>query len=300
MAENKNKIKMSRGDRTFTIIVYIYLSLAMLLVIYPLVYVVSASFSDATAVQSGEMWLWPVRPHLLGYTTALKHPDIVTGFINSIKVMVIGTCGNIILTILVAYPLSIRGLWGKQTLTWLWTFTMLFGGGLIPTYLVVTKLGLYNTHTALWLPGAVGVYNMIIARTYFTSSIPYDMYESATLDGCSDMRYLLQFVLPLSKSIIAVLVLYYGVGHWNGYFAALIYLGDSKKFTLQLVLRTIIIQNTIDPTQMVGVDELLRKRGLSELLKYSLVVISTVPMMCVYPFVQKHFVKGVMIGAIKG
>ena len=295
----KNKIRMSRGDRVFTVCNYVYLTIAMLLVLYPCIYVVSASFSDATAVQSGEVWLWPVRPHLLGYTTALKHPDIVRGFFNSIKVMILGTCTNIILTVLVAYPLSIRGLWGKGFLTWLWTFTMLFSGGLIPLYLIVVKLGLYNTHTALFLPGAVSVYNMIICRTNF-QSIPYDMYESATLDGCSDFRYFLQFVLPLSKSIIAVLVLYYGVGHWNGYFAAMIYLSDSSKFTLQQVLRTIIIQNTIDPTQMVGVDELLRKRGLSELLKYSLVVISTLPMMLVYPFVQKHFVKGVMIGAIKG
>lgn len=300
MAKSTNKIKMSRGDRNFTIINYIYLVLAMLIVLYPLIYVVSASFSSATAVQSGKVWLWPVEPTVLGYTTAFKHPDIVNGFINSIKVTIMGTCTNIVLTLLVAYPLSIRGLWGKGVLTWLWTFTMLFSGGLIPLYLVVVRLGLYNSHVALFLPGAVSVYNMIIARTYFTSSIPYDMYESATLDGCSDFRYFLQMVIPLSKPIIAVLVLYYAVGHWNGYFAAMIYLSDSKKFTLQQVLRTIIIQNTIDPTQMVGVDELLRKQGLKELLKYSLVVISTVPMMCVYPFVQKHFVKGVMIGALKG
>ena len=297
---NKNHIKMSKGDRIFTVINYIYLTIAMLIVLYPLVFIVSASFSSATAVQANRVWLYPVEPSLLGYTTALKHPDIISGFLNSIKVTALGTLTNITLTMLVAYPLSIRGLWGKTVLTWLWTFTMLFSGGLIPLYLVIVKLGLYNTHTALFLPAAVSIYNMIIARTYLQSSIPYDMYESATLDGCSDFRYFLQFALPLSKSIIAVLVLYYAVGHWNGYFAAMIYLSDKSKFTLQQILRNIIIQNTIDPTQMVGVDELLRKQGLKDLLKYSLVVVSTVPMMCVYPFVQKHFVKGVMIGSIKG
>ncbi len=299
MAKNSNKIKLSKGDRTFTIINYIILTIAMLIVLYPMIFVVSASFSNAVAVKANKVWLWPVGFNLEGYKAALKHPLLFVSFWNSVKVTVIGTTTNMVLTFLVAYPLSIRGLWGKTVLTWLWTFTMLFSGGMIPLYLVVQRLGLLDTFTALFLPGAVSVYNMIIARTNI-QSIPYDMYESAQLDGCSDFRYFLQFVLPLSKSILAVLTLYYAVGHWNGYFAAMMYLTSKEKFTFQLILREIIINNTVDPTQMLDADVLLRKQGLKDLLKYSTVVVATVPMMIVYPFVQKHFVKGVMIGSIKG
>lgn len=299
MARNQNKIKLSHGDRIFTIINYCILTFALIIVLYPMIFIVSASFSSAVAVKSNKVWLYPVGFNVEGYKAALKHPLILSGFWNSIKVTIMGTITNIVLTFLVAYPLSVRGLWGKTFLTWLWTFTMLFSGGMIPLYLVVVKLNMLNTYPALFVPMAVSVYNMIIARTNI-QSIPYDMYESATLDGCSDFRYFMQFVIPLSKAVIAVLTLYYAVGHWNGYFAALMYLTDRKMFTLQQVLREIIIMNTVDPTQMVGADELLRKQGLKDLLKYSLVVVSTVPMLCVYPFIQKHFVKGVMIGSIKG
>ena len=286
MAKNSNKIKLSKGDRTFTIINYTILTIAMIIVLYPMIFVVSASFSNAVAVKANKVWLWPVGFNLEGYKAALKHPLLFVSFWNSVKVTVIGTTTNMVLTFLVAYPLSIRGLWGKTVLTWLWTFTMLFSGGMIPLYLVVQRLGLLDTFTALFLPGAVSVYNMIIART--------------KLDGCSDFRYFLQFVLPLSKSILAVLTLYYAVGHWNGYFAAMMYLTSKEKFTFQLILREIIINNTVDPTQMLDADVLLRKQGLKDLLKYSTVVVATVLMMIVYPFVQKHFVKGVMIGSIKG
>ena len=299
MARNQNKIKLSHGDRIFTTINYCILTFALIIVLYPMIFIVSASFSSAVAVKSNKVWLYPVGFNVEGYKAALKHPLILSGFWNSIKVTVMGTITNIVLTFLVAYPLSVRGLWGKTFLTWLWTFTMLFSGGMIPLYLVVVKLNMLNTYPALFVPMAVSVYNMIIARTNI-QSIPYDMYESATLDGCSDFRYFIQFVIPLSKAVIAVLTLYYAVGHWNGYFAALMYLTERKMFTLQQGLREIIIMNTVDPTQMVGADELLRKQGLKDLLKYSLVVVSTVPMLCVYPFIQKHFVKGVMIGSIKG
>ena len=299
MAKNSNKIKLRRGDLIFTIINYTLLTFALIIVLYPMIFIVSASFSSAVAVKQNKVWLYPVGFNLEGYKAALKHPLILSGFWNSIKVTAMGTITNIVLTFLVAYPLSVRGLWGKTFLTWLWTFTMLFSGGMIPLYLVVVKLKMLNTYPALFVPMAVSVYNMIIARTNI-QSIPYDMYESATLDGCSDFRYFMQFVIPLSKAVIAVLTLYYAVGHWNGYFAALMYLTDRDMFTLQQVLREIIIMNTVDPTQMVGADELLKKQGLKDLLKYSLVVVSTVPMLCVYPFIQKHFVKGVMIGSIKG
>ena len=299
MAKNQNHIKLSHSDRVFTTINYCILTFAMLIVLYPMIFVISASFSAAPAVKANKVWLWPVGFNLEGYKAAFKHPMLFKSFWNSIKVTAMGTTTNIVLTFLVAYPLSVRGLYGKTVLTWLWTFTMLFSGGMIPLYLVVQKLGLMDTYVALFLPGAVSVYNMIIARTNI-QSIPYDMYESAELDGCSDFRYFLQFVIPLSKSIIAVLVLYYAVGHWNGYFAALMYLTSKEKFTFQQILREIIINNTVDPTQMIGADELLRKQGLKDLLKYSLVIIATVPMMIVYPFIQKHFVKGVMIGSIKG
>ena len=213
---------------------------------------------------------------------------------------VVGTSVNIVLTVMLAYPLSVRDFAGRKVFTAIVTFTMLFNGGLVPTFIVVNNLKLYNTIWALILPTSISVYNTIIARTYFQSSIPYDLYESATLDGCSDIRYIFTVVLPLSKAILAVLVLYYAVGHWNSYFNALIYLKDAKKYPLQVVLRSIIIEANEDQSNMVDVDQLLVRQGLNNLLKYCLIVVASVPMLILYPFIQKYFVKGVMIGALKG
>lgn len=296
----KGRVRQSRGDAVFTIVNYTLLTLIMIIVLYPLVYVLSASFSTPYAVTSGQVWLYPVDFSLVGYETVFRNQNIVSGYINSIIITVSGTIVSLVVTVMAAYPLSVRDFKGRNLFMGLFTFTMMFSGGLIPMFLWIQKLHLYNSYWALILPGAVGVYNMIIARTFFQTSIPYDLYESASLDGCSDVRYLLSIVIPLAKPILAVLVMYYGVGYWNQYFNAMIYLADADKMPLQVVLRNIILQNQIDPSTMVDVDQMLQKQGLSELLKYSLIVVSSVPMLILYPFIQKHFVKGVMIGALKG
>lgn len=300
MSRVSNRINMTRGDRIFTVVNYIFLIVLSLLVLYPLIYVLSSSFSSPHAVTTGRVWLYPVEPSLVGYEQVFKNPNILQGYWNSIVLTVVGTSVNIVLTVLLAYPLSVRDFAGRKLITAVVTFTMLFNGGLVPTFILVNNLGLYNTIWALILPTCISVYNTIIARTYFQSSIPYDLYESATLDGCSDIRYIWTVVLPLSKAILAVLVLYYAVGHWNSYFNALIYLKDSEKYPLQVVLRSIIIEANEDQSNMIDVDQLLMRQGLNNLLKYCLIVVASVPMLILYPFIQKHFVKGVMIGALKG
>lgn len=299
-ARKPHRIKTSRGDKVFVVCNTIFLALVGLIVLYPLIYILSASFSSPRAVTTGQVWLFPKDFSLVGYETVFKNRYIGSGYLNSIYITVVGTVISVATTVMIAFPLSIRDLAGRNVIMGILTFTMLFSGGLIPSYLWINQLGLYNTYWALILPGCVGVYNVIIARTFFQSSIPYDLYESATLDGCSDIRYIFSIVLPLSKAIIAVLVMYYAVGYWNAYFSALIYISDSAKQPLQVVLRDIMTKNQIDPTTMVDVSLIQKKEGLAQLLKYSLIVVSSVPMLIIYPFVQKYFVKGVMIGALKG
>ena len=222
------------------------------------------------------------------------------GFLNAIYITVLGTVVQVIITIMAAYPLSRKTLYGKGVITLFFTFTMFFGGGLIPTFILINNLGLYNTYWALILPGAVGVYNVIVARTFFQTTIPEDLFEAGQLDGCSDFRFLISVVLPLSKPIIAVLVMFYAVGHWNSYFGPMIYLADKQLYPLQIVLRNILVQNQFDSQMMMDVASMEQQKGLAELIKYSVIVVSSLPMLILYPFIQKHFVKGVMIGAIKG
>lgn len=241
----KKRVRQSRSDAIFSIVNYSLLTLIMIIVLYPLVYVLSASFSTPYAVTSGQVWLYPVDFSLVGYETVFRNDSIVSGYINSIIITVAGTLVSLVVTVMAAYPLSVRDFKGRNLFMGLFTFTMMFSGGLIPMFLWIQKLHLYDTYWALILPGAVGVYNMIIARTFFQTSIPYDLYESASLDGCSDVRYLLSIVIPLAKPILAVLVMYYGVGYWNQYFNAMIYLADADKMPLQVVLRNIILQNQI-------------------------------------------------------
>lgn len=296
----KTGVSLSRGDKIFTVVNYSILIILMLIIVYPLIFVVSASFSSTNAVTSGRVWLFPVEPTLLGYETVFKNPDIVRGFWNSIVVMVVGTTINVVLTVMAAYPLSRRDFYGKGVFTAIFSFTMLFNGGLIPTFLLVKNLGLYNTYWAIILPGAVSVYNVIVARTYFQTGIPEGLYEAADLDGCSDIGFIIRIVMPLSAPILAVLTMFYAVAHWNSYFNPMIYLSDKELFTLQLVLRNILIANQTDGEMLKDLEAMQIQEGLSELLKYSLIVVASVPMLIIYPFIQKHFVKGVMIGALKG
>ncbi|GHH97876.1 carbohydrate ABC transporter permease [Neobacillus kokaensis] len=294
------KIAETRGDRIFTVCNYIFLSLLVLSVLYPLIYVVSASLSSTKAVASGQVWLFPVDFSLLGYKTIFEYSKIWLGYGNSLFYMIVGTTVNVILTILAAYPLSRKDFYGRGFFMFLFVFTMMFNGGLIPTYLLVSDLGLVNTRWALIIPSALSVFNVIITMSFFRATIPNELLESAQLDGCNDFKFLLKIVLPLSAPIIAVISLFYAVGHWNSYFGALIYLRDASLFPLQLILRDILVQNSVDPAMLGDATQLANKIGLQQLLKYSLIVVSSLPVLIAYPFVQKYFVKGVMIGSLKG
>jgi multiple sugar transport system permease protein/putative aldouronate transport system permease protein len=293
-------IKDTRGDRVFVAINYVVLSVYLVVVLYPLVYIVSASFSSPAAVTSGLVRLWPVEPTAIAYETVFKDPAIVRGFLNSVFYAVAGTTVNVVLTLLAAYPLSRPDLRGRGAIMFFFFFTTLFSGGLIPTYLVVRDLGLLNTRWALILPAALSVWNVIITRTYFQSTIPGELLDAARIDGASDFRFLRDVVLPLSGPIVAVNALFYAVGHWNAYFDALIYLNDESLYPLQLVLRQILVQNQTNLTMTGDIQSMLARENLADLLKYALIVVSTLPLLLVYPFVQKHFVKGALIGSLKG
>ncbi len=293
-------IKDTRGDRIFSGFNYVVLTVYLVIILYPLVYLVSASFSSPMAVTAGLVQLWPVEPTAIAYETIFKDPAIVRSFLNSIFYAVAGTAVNIVLTLLAAYPLSRPDLRGRGWIMFFFFFTTLFSGGLIPTYLVVRDLGLLNTRWALILPVALSVWNVIITRTYFQTTIPGELLDAARIDGASDFRFLRDVVLPLSGPIVAVNALFYAVGHWNAYFDALIYLQDESLYPLQLELRQILVQNQTN-LQMTGdIQSMLARENLADLLKYALIVVSTVPLLLVYPFVQKHFVKGALIGSLKG
>ncbi len=290
----------SAGDKAFIILVYVLLSAVMLIVLYPLIYIVSASFSDPQAVVSGKVMLWPVDVTLRGYKAVFRNPKILTGFMNSFIYMGVGTVVNLIMTMLCAYPLSRKEFTARNKIAALFVFTMYFSGGLMPTYMIVNKLGLINTRWAMIIPSAMSTYNMIIARTYMVNSIPDELYEAAQIDGCSPFKYLLKVVVPLCKPILAVLTLYYGIAKWNNYFDAMLYLNDASLQPLTIVLREILIQNQIDPTMLTDASALSKLQGMTELLKYAVIVVASVPVLAIYPFVQKYFVKGVTIGAVKG
>ncbi|HCS74925.1 MAG TPA: sugar ABC transporter permease [Clostridiales bacterium] len=272
----------------------------VVLVAYPLIYVLSSSFSSPRAVISGKVILFPVDFSLEGYKAVFSHKLILSGYRNTVFYTVVGTLVNLFVTMTCAYPLSRRDFPMHKQFNWLFLFTMFFGGGLIPTYILMTQIKFVNTVWVMLIPGALSVYNMFLARTFLYSSIPNDLLDAAQIDGCSDTSYFIRIILPLSKPIIAVLTLFYAVGHWNAYFSAMMYLNDRKLFPLQLILREILIASQIDMTDFVDVEGMVAKQGLADLLKYSLIVVATVPILCVYPFIQKYFIKGVMLGSIKG
>jgi len=301
MAAYPNRlIKESPGDRVFNVATHLYLWIVFVLVAYPLLYVVSASFSAPSAVISGKVWFWPVEPTLNGYVAVFKNNQLVSGFANSIFYMVIGTLINLAMTVMAAFPLSRKELYGRNLFMAIFVFTMLFSGGLIPNFLLVRDLGMLDTRWAMLLPVALSVWNVIITRTYFQANIPDELYEAASMDGCNDFRFLLRMALPLSAPILAVIALYYGVGHWNSYFNALIYLKSPDLQPLQIILRNILVLNQLDPTMMQDFEALQRNQGLVDIVKYAVIVVASVPLLLIYPFVQKYFVRGIMIGAIKG
>jgi putative aldouronate transport system permease protein len=295
----KSTIAETRGDRIFLNGIKVMLWIALIAVAVPLIYVVASSFSSASAVSAGRVLLWPVEPSLRAYQDALSNPQVLQGYYNSLIYAIGGTLISVTLTVAIAYPLSRRTFFGRNLIMSLLIFTMLFSGGLIPTYLVVQSLGMLNTRWALLIPSAIGVWQVIIARTFFRSTIPDELYEAATLDGASDLRFLWSIVLPLSKPMLAVIALMYAIYQWNSYFDALVYLKDTSLYPLQIVLRNILIQNTIsDPSKDVA--QQLERQQLANVLKYALIVVSSLPVLIIYPFIARHFTKGVMVGAVKG
>lgn len=297
--KRRTQIRETVGDRVFLIGIYLFLTIIFVLVFYPLIYVFSSSLSSPLAVSSGRVWLWPVDFSLRGYQVTLNSPQIVTGYANSLYYTFFGTLISVVLTVLLAYPLSRRTLVGRNSIMLFVTFTMIFSGGLIPTYLVVKELGMLNTRWALLIPQAIAAWQVIIARTFFQVNIPDELAEAAALDGCSDLRFLWSVVLPLSKPILAVLVLMYAVGQWNAYFDALLYLKSADLQPLQLVLRSILILNTSTSGTMDAVT-MAERQQMADLLKYSLIVVGSLPVLIIYPFAQRYFVRGMLIGSIKG
>ncbi len=297
----KSTIKLSGDDRLYYFVNDAILLLALLIVAYPLIYVFAASFSDKNAVVTGKVVLWPVDFSLEGFKTVFGYRAIMSGYGNTIFYTFFGTIVNVTMTILAAYPLTRKDdMPGRNIIMYLFTFTMIFGGGLIPTYILIQNLHLIDKRAVLIIPNAMGVFHLIIARTFLMQSIPNELYEAATIDGCSHFKYLVKIILPLSKPLLAVLVLFYAVGHWNSFFDAFIYLKNPNLFPLQLVLRDILIANSIDPTTLVDPETMEKKLGMAELLKYAVIVVASVPVWSLYPFIQQYFVKGVMIGAVKG
>ncbi len=303
----KNRMKLSFGEKVFSAFVYLFVGFMFLVTLYPLVYVLSASFSRPDAVSSGEMILWPVGFNIDGYQMVLKNSQIWVGYANTIFYTVVGTLMQLAVTMPCAYALSRRDFQGRGYFMTLFIITMYFSGGMICGYLNMVELKLVNTRWSQLLPGLVATYNMIVARTFFQNSIPWELTEASYLDGASDFKLFLKVILPLSAPITVVLALYYGVGHWNSYFSALLYLEDRATFPLQVFLKEILTQASMaqeflndggyTPEEMAQLEQ---QAEMANRVKYCVMVVSTIPMMMIYPRLQKYFAKGVMIGSVKG
>lgn len=296
----KSVVRDSREDKILYTAVTAVLILFLILVAYPLIYVVSSSFSSGTAVTAGRVFLWPVDFSLEGYKTVFSHKLIGSAYRNTIFYTAAGTLINVVVTVTCAYPLARGDFPLRKFFSLFFLIVMFFNGGMIPTYMVISKLKLTNTIWAMLLPGAISVYNMILVQTFIKNSIPGALMEVSQIDGCSDAKYFFHILLPLSKPVIAVITLYYAVGHWNAYFNAMMYLSDQRLYPLQLILRQILLANQVNLNEMVDVEALVAKQGLADVLKYALIVVSTAPILCIYPFIQRFFIKGVMIGSVKG
>ena len=295
----RQHIRKSRGDLAFYITINAILAILSLIIFYPLLYIVSSSFSSGAAITAGKVILWPVDFSLEGYKAVFSNKNIGIGYRNTLFYTVVGTCINVMMTMVCAYPLSRKDMPYRGFFMFLFTFTMFFNGGLIPTYFTIRDFHLYDTFWVMVLPFSVMVYNMIVARTFFDSSLPKDLLDAAQIDGCGNLRFFFSIALPLSKAVIAVIALYIAVAQWNSYFNALVYVRSENLKPLQLVVRNILItnQSLVGAGDGMAAQEAMR---LANLMKYAVIIITTVPIMCMYPFVQKYFSQGVMIGAIKG
>jgi putative aldouronate transport system permease protein len=295
------KIKQSYGDRTFDFINYALLIFLSVIFMYPLAYILSCSISSPASVTSGRVWLYPVVIDMHAYLKVFQNQDILNGYLNTLLYTFTGICVGVIMTTIAAFPLSRNDLPGVRLFTLVFTFTMFFGGGLIPFYMVCKTLGLIDNFWVMILPSAMSMFNVFLMRTFFKTTIPGELYESAYIDGARNMTILLRIVLPLSAPIIAVMVLFYGVGYWNSYFSALIFLSDRKMYPLQLILREILIQNEMQLMMSNSTGQfILERTQYAVTIKYAVIIVASLPVLALYPFLQRYFVKGVMIGSIKG
>lgn len=288
-------MKQTRGERSFDVVNYILLMLVIMISVYPILYILNSSLSDPeTLLRSNSFMLWPEGFSLEAYKLVFDNPKIYTGYVNTLYYVVVGTALNLLMTSLAAYALSRNDLYGRKFITKLMTFTMFFGGGMIPTFLLIQNLGLINTRMSMILPAAMSVFNFLIMRTNF-ENIPSELIESAKLDGANEFTILFRIVLPISKAIIAVMILYYAVAHWNDFMTPLLYLRDQSLYPIQIVLRDILLSNSTE-AMGAGADTGF---AIGENIKYATIIISSLPIMLVYPFIQKHFVQGALMGAVK-
>ena len=299
MTHAGHRVRRQGRDVVFDAILYCICTVLLLIILYPLWFIVIASFSDPSAVAGGHVWVWPVGFTLDGYDELLKQLKVWLGYRNTIAYTVVGTLIGLAVNIPAAYALSRKDLWGRKGLMGLYVFTMFFSGGLIPIFLTVQQAGLYNTFWVLVLPFSVSAYNIIVARTFFETSLPPDLWDAAQIDGCGNLRFFFTMALPLSKAVISVIALWTAVGQWNSYFNALIYIRDENLYPLQLIMRNILITNQNFAALGTGEAAMIAMRR-ANLVRYAMIIIATVPIMCVYPFIQKYFDQGVMIGAVKG
>ncbi|MBD2871712.1 carbohydrate ABC transporter permease [Paenibacillus arenilitoris] len=292
-------IHKTRNDKIFDTLNTVILSLILIVVLYPLVFVLSASISNPLLVIRGEVLLFPKDMTLQAYARVFRDGEVLGGFMNTLLYASTGTLINLAMTTMGAYPLSRPNLQGRKVIMLVILMTMFFNGGLIPTYMVVKSIGIINTYWAMVLPGAISVFHLIVMRTFF-ENIPQELHEAAVIDGSSQIRTLWSVVLPLSLPIMAVMTLFYGVFHWNSFFNGLIYLSDQSKYPLQLIMRDILINSQMQDMMNLADESAVQQQLMGESIKYALIVVTSLPVLALYPLLQRYFVQGVMIGAIKG
>jgi putative aldouronate transport system permease protein len=294
----------TKTDRAFDVVNVLLLFLVLVATAYPVYFVLIASISSPTLVSAGHVYLWPRGLNVEGYKYIFRDPRIMLGYRNSIIYAVGQTVISLVLTIPAAYALSRKDLMGRGFIVIFFVFTMYFNGGIIPFYIVVRRLGLVNSVWSLMLPNAVNVFNLIVARTFFSTTIPDELLESAQLDGCTNTRFFVSVVLPLSRAIIAIVVLFNVVQNWNAFFHALLFINDQAKYPLQLVLRKLLILNQLltggEGLETMSPEEIQRRQFIADLLRYGIIVVAVAPLMILYPFIQRHFVRGIMVGSLKG
>lgn len=300
MKRNPNTIQEARSDKIFNIIVFVIMVLIVLAIAYPLYFVIIASISSPNAVNGGQVLLWPKDLTVNGYKKILEYKPLWSGYANSLFYTIVGTAINLLFTLPAGYALSRSKLRGRRPIILLFAITMFFGGGMIPTYLVIKKLGMIDTYWAMLLPGACSVYNIIVTKTFMETSVPSELIDASRIDGCDDFQTFGSVVLPLAKPIIAVMTLFYAIGHWNSFFDALLYLNNESKYPLQMVLRELLLQNQVSSGMTSGgMSSIAERAQLAEQMKYGIIIVATLPMMLMFPFVIKHFKKGIMVGSIK-